>query len=222
MMNVTETRSSSRRGPLLSARLLSFKMDACRGFLFSSALGLLMLSGCAMSSPEGKPAPRLGFEQYQTQSLHVAQIGLTERYLVENDPNDVAGQFVIAPNEAIKQYVARRFASNGMGAGRFDVVIRDARVHLNALKQDNKVLQWSGIGQEDEYKVSLEVDIVTLPDGVMGAQKSTIKMSRTLVMPSSVPLSDREQRQLNFMEKLIRDVDAAIQKILDDIPSIRL
>ncbi len=191
-------------------------------FLLLAAVAGIALSGCSSTAHvDGIPGPRMTFENYRPVTLNVAAANVIENYEVMNDPNDVSGQFVVAPSEAIKQYAARRFQANGMGTGSFTIEIEDARVYLNEIDQQNKVLSWSGIGKEDQYRIMTRVKVTPIPDQVNARASTIIKFNRTLVMPASVSLAEREKRQLAFLEQLIADIDAAIIKALDQVPAIR-
>jgi hypothetical protein len=189
--------------------------------LLTAALASVALYGCTSSHAPGQPMPRLTFENYQPMTLNVQSSNVVEAYSVQNDPQDVASQFVMAPSEAVKRYVARRFPATGMGDGHFTVAIEDARVHMRSIDQANKVLGWSGIGKEDEYRVMLRLKVTPLPNGARGAASTMLKYDRTIVMPASVTLAQREERQLKFLEELMRDVDQAITTALNDVPNIR-
>lgn len=188
--------------------------------LLTAAIAILALSACATPG-DGVPGPRLTFEHYAPMTLNVSSSAVSEHYEVPNDPQDVSGQFVVAPSEAIKQYAAHRFPANGRGNGLFTIEILDARVHLDTLKQNNAVLGWSGVGQEDQYRVFLKLKVTPVPDQSSGRASTVQRMERTLVMPSSVTLAEREMRQLKFLEKLIADVDVNIQTVLDQAPAVR-
>lgn len=191
-----------------------------KSLLGACALAVLAVAGC--SNITASPAPQLTFSNYQTQSLNVASATVEEAYIMPNDNQDVSSQFVIAPSEAVKRYAAKRFAAKGSGNGFFTIAIEDARVHLRQIDQQNKALQWSGVGKEDEYHVYLQLRVTPQPDGFTGRMgATTIKMDRTLVMPSSVTLAEREIKQVQFLEKLIADVDVKIQGALDAAPAIR-
>lgn len=177
------------------------------------------LSACTYAHPE--QAPQLTFSQYAPMNLNVQSADVQEAYSTPNDPEDISGQFVLAPSEAVKRYAANRFHSSGAADGNFTLVLEDARVHVRQIKQDSKVLKWADVGTEDEYRVLLQLKVVSQPSGFQGRQNSTIKMDRTLVMPSSVTLSEREDKQTAFLEKLIDDVDKRIQEALDATPAIR-
>ncbi len=179
---------------------------------------IAMLAGCAVPAA---PAPQLTFANYAPVRLNAASADVQEAYISPNDPQDVAGQFVLPPADAVKRYAANRFNAAGGGSGVFSIVIEDARVHLKGLSQQNKVLNWSGVGKEDEYRVLLQLKIVMQPDGMSGRQSTSIKMDRTLVMPASVTLAERDERQTKFLEKLIADVDARINEALDQAPAMR-
>lgn len=184
------------------------------------ALGVLAVAGC--TNIAASPAPQLSFENYTPQSLNVASVGVEDAYILPDDKQDVSGQFVVSPAEAVKRYAAKRFQARGAGNGFFTIAIEDARVHFRQIEQQNKTLKWADIGTEDEYRVFLQLRVTPQPDGFNGRMgPTTIKMERTLIMKSGVTLEEREDKQIAFLEKLIADVDAKIQTALDAAPAIR-
>jgi hypothetical protein len=188
--------------------------------LGAAALAVLVAAGC--TNIAASPAPQLSFENYPVVSLNVATTNVEEAYILPNDKQDVSGQFVVSPADAVKRYAAKRFQARGTGNGYFTITIEDARVHFRQIEQDSKALQWADIGTEDEYRVFLQLRITPQPDGFNGRPGPiTVKIERTLVMKSSVTLKEREDKQIAFLEKLIADVDGKIQVALDDVPAIR-
>lgn len=183
-----------------------------------SAIAVGVLSACV--SP-GAPAPQLTFANYPQVTLNTASANVVESYANPNDPQDISGQFVLAPAEAVKRYAANRYKAAPASSGDFTITIEDARVHMKQIDQKNKVLEWSGVGKEDEYSVTMRLRVDVQPDGMMGRQTTSIKMDRTLVMPSSVTLAEREDRQTKFLEKLIADIDSRIGDALDQSPAVR-
>jgi hypothetical protein len=67
----------------------------------------------------------------------------------------------------------------------------------------------------------LQLRVVSQPAGFAGRQSTTIKMDRTLVMPSSVTLAEREKRQTEFLERMIADVDKRVSEAMDHTPALR-
>jgi len=202
---------------MLKSKQARFFLAGCAAVVVLSSLG-----GCASTAHvDGAPAPGLTFENFAPMTLNVQEVAVQSKPSVQNDPKDVSLSFVIPPDVAIKRYAARRFAATGMGNGQFTLEIQDARVHFRQIQEDNKVLSWSGIGQEDEYRVFIRVLVTPVPDGAQGRASTLLRMERTLVMPSSVSVADREMRQIKFMETLMDDLDQSIQKALDEVPAIR-
>lgn len=191
--------------------------------ILMTAVSVAILAGgvAACANTNVSTAPQLTFSNYQPVNLNVGTADVVEAYTNPNDPDDVSSQFVVAPAEAIKRYAVNRFRASGGGDGRFTIMIEDSRVHLRQIKQQSKVLAAMDAGTEDEYRVMLVLKIVSAPSGFQGKQETRIKMDRTLIMRSSVPLAEREMRQIRFLEQLISDVDARIGETLDQTPAIR-
>ena len=191
-----------------------------KALLSVAVVAVLAGAAACTNSTGGKLAPQLTFANYQPVTLNVQSTSFVDDFTVKNDPQDVSGQFVLPPGEAIKRYAANRYQASGTGSGQFTIAIEDSRVHVRQIAQNNKVLSWSGVGQEDEYTLFLRLRVTPTPDGVLRSPSTFIRMERTLVMPSSVTLEEREMRQTKFLEKLVADVDVAINKALDETPGI--
>ncbi len=177
------------------------------------------LAACTYAHPA--QSPQLTFDQYTAISLNAQNVTVQDTPLNPNDVADVSGQFVLSPYEAIKRYSANRFQSSGAQGGEFTLAIDDSRIHFRQIDQDSKVLKWADIGQQDEYSLFLQVRVIAQPGGFNGRQITTIKMNRTLIMPSSVTLADREMRQTKFLEQLISDLDKRVLEALEQTPAIK-
>lgn len=180
---------------------------------------VLALGACTVAHPES--TPQLTFANYAAQSLNVASSSVVESFKGKQVQGDISSQFVMAPNEAVQKYAANRFKSANAADGSFVLDIQDSFVTMRQIEQQNKVLEWADVGKEDEYRIFLQVQVVAQPSGFQGRQATTIKFDRTLVMPSSVTLAEREMRQTKFLEKLIADLDARVNEALDQTPAIR-
>lgn len=178
-----------------------------------------VLGACTYAHPE--QSPQLTFSQFAPIVLNAQNVGIEEGYRGVTDSDDISGQFVLAPSEAVKRYAANRFRPGSAPDGVFTIAIDDARMHLRQLDQKNSVLKWAEVGQQDEYHLYLKVRVLLQPSGFNGVQTTTIRMDRTLVMPSSVTLADREMRQTKFLEQLITDLDKRVNDAIDQAPAIR-
>ncbi len=178
-----------------------------------------VLGACTYAHPE--QSPQLTFSQFAPIVLNAQNVGIQEGYRGVSDAQDVSGQFVLAPSEAVKRYAANRFRAGNAPDGAFTIAIDDARLHLRQIDQKNSVLKWAEVGKQDEYHLFLVVRVLTQPSGFNGQQTTTIRMDRTLVMPSSVNLAEREMRQTKFLEQLITDLDKRVNDAIDQTPAIR-
>jgi hypothetical protein len=188
--------------------------------LIAAAVSALSVSAC--SSADVATSPQLTFQNYETVMLNVQAVRVEENYIQPNDPKNVASQFVVSPADAVKRYAAKRFQAGGAGDGAFTITIEDARVHMRQITENNKVLEWSGVGTDDEYRIFLQLVVSPQPSGFSGRPgATTIRMDRTLVMPSSVTLAEREMRQIQFLERMIADVDSRVTDVLNASPALR-
>jgi hypothetical protein len=178
-----------------------------------------LLSACTVAHPES--SPQLTFANYAPITMNAQSVEVVDTYKSKVKPDDISSQFVMAPADAVKRYAQNRFKSSGAPSGSFALEIEESFVTLRQIDQQNKVLEWSGVGKEDEYRVYLQVRVTAQPSGFNGRQSTTIKFDRTLVMPSSVTLAERDMRQTKFLEQLISDLDKRVNEAVDQTPAIR-
>ena len=178
-----------------------------------------LLSACTVAHPES--SPQLTFANYVPMTMNAQSVDVIDTYKSKVKPDDISSQFVLAPADAVKRYAQNRFKSSGAPSGSFTLEIEESFVTLRQIEQQNKVLEWSGVGKEDEYRVYVQVRVTAQPSGFNGRQSTTIKFDRTLVMPSSVTLAERDMRQTKFLEQLISDLDKRVNEAIDQTPAIR-
>lgn len=180
---------------------------------FTVFAAVAVLAACSSTNMDGRPAPKMAFENLTPVSLRVEKVDFVMNYNPGADAQDISGRFAISPTEAMRRYTASRYQAVG-GENTLRVTVEQASMHLRQIQQKNSALKWADIGTEDEYELNMTVRAVPVrPDRTEGTSAQW-KFRRTLVMPQSVSLADREKRQLAFMEKLISDVDASMMPAL--------
>lgn len=172
-----------------------------------------VLAGCSSTNLDGRPTPQFAFENKTPVPLRVEKVDFVLNYNPGSDPQDISGRFAISPTEALRRYTASRYKAIG-GENTLRVTVEQASMHLREIKQKNSALKWADIGTEDEYELNMTVRAVPVrPDRTEGTSAQW-KFRRTLVMPQSVSLAEREKRQIEFIEKLMADIDASMMPAL--------
>lgn len=185
---------------------------------FCFAKTLCLLTSCAVAlgacSPsyfyEGRPLPALTFAHLEPVKLSVGEVEIESLYdRKKKDPFDLAGFFPTPPDEAVLRYFQSRFKPAGDN-GLVKLVIEDASVKHSYIEADNIIMKWGRVGGMDRYDLAL--DLVLYIDEGPGEGRLTkrIDIERYVTVPESFSVSQREERQLQFTEQLIKDIDALL------------
>lgn len=189
----------------------------------SILLGLLcgvVLNGCTTTPTE--PYVPLAEMTYE----HLVEIPVRTRVLdviVETQrgakPWDIANELPTPPDIAVRRYIDERFKAKG-GKGIVTVNIKTATVALKSVPQDNFVLKHIPIANNDEYTFEIEIDIAARYISGQPDRESTLRFVRQVDIPPQVTPVYREARLQRVLEQVIRDIDEAMIRELDQEFSI--
>ncbi len=185
-------------------------------FLLSFLCMAVFLLGCTSPVPsrEGQPIPALTFEHMAPLFLNVGHVSVENAYDPQIDPADISSRFPVPPDIALRRYAEARLQAQGVGGDTLKFIIEDARVHQDVIAPDNVLLNWMGSGGEDRYTVLLKLRMYTVsPEGGEGAH-SILTFQRSLQIPESASLGEREHKQFRFMESVMGDVDRGVSEVL--------
>lgn len=184
------------------------------------SVGVLALAACTTTPIGSKSAQQeLSFTHVTPYHVNAARVEVETRYVAGADSKDVASSWAVSPDVAVRRYAENRLQPSDMPGqtGGFKFVIEDARVYKTLIQPDNKVVNWVGAGNQDQYEMFLKLSFYYTDDiGMQTGRKGELSFNRTLTMPASVSLAEREQRQLQFLEQLMKDVDVAVAKALSE------
>jgi hypothetical protein len=174
-------------------------------------LGLAACTGTP--HPEGKPVAEQTFDHFETVPLQVYESSIERSYDPSLDQEDISTQLILPPQVAIMEYAQKRFGAAG-GTDRFRFVLEDASVTKRTLQQSNETLRWMGLGAEEEYRFHILISLQRVSPGAYSGPGAEIKLDRTLIIPESASIAEREAKQNAFVEKLVRDLDAMVLETL--------
>lgn len=184
-----------------------------RSYLIVFFLALFSLTACtATPHPEGKPVAQQTFSHFQAVPLEVDHVDIEQLYNPDEKQGDISQQLLLPPNYAVMNYARNRFKAAG-GIDRFRFVLEDASVTKKLLKPENQTLRWLGMGAEEEYRFKIVVNVQCVPPGSFSGPGATVTLDRTMILPENTSIAKREQRQNDFVEKLVRDLDARLLEI---------
>lgn len=172
-------------------------------------------AGCSTAIPPQKVNEQeLSFTQIPPYHVEAARIDVESIYVPGADPRDVASDFPVAPDVVVRRYAENRLQPAGLQGG-LKFIIEDARVYYSQIQQDNKIVSWMGVGRQDQYELFLRLNIYFTDEvGLQQGRQGTLNFNRTLTIPSSASLAEREEQQRAFLEQLMKDVDTAVTRAL--------
>ncbi len=180
-------------------------------------LGVLLgTAACSTTAVAPRTAaPELTFTEISPYMVEAALVDVQTTYQPGADPRDISSRFPVPPDIALKRYAENRLKPGGL-QGQMDFVIEDARVYLQTIKPESTVANWVGAGEQDQYELFIRVRLrETQPGGLPGRQ-AVLTFNRTLTMPASASLDDREYRQVVFLDALMKDIDAGVTRALQE------
>lgn len=173
-----------------------------------SLTALVLVAACTTS--QGLPPPDLTFDHVPTQTVTASFINVSRTYDPFQDPNDVAMKMAVPPHVALERYLNKRFQADQSQTDSLRITIEDGRTTVREIRQDNKLLSATDIGTQDEYTVRMKIKLQPFSSSNVPGAGIEHRFERTLVMPQNVSLAEREMRQVQFIEKMVQDMDAKI------------
>jgi hypothetical protein len=176
-----------------------------------ACIPLLLLGAACVTGPQpgGRPLPSLTFSELPPLTVsNVNSVTVEDRYDPSADVNDISARFPGPPNKLLATYAHQRLQPDG-GLGTLHFIIEDAHVFQKKEEQENSVARALRLGESDEYKVGMKVTLaISYPDHA--GPSSTLTFGRSTYIPRGDTLAEKEFKQLEFLEKLMKDVDKSV------------
>ena len=126
--------------------------------------------------------------------------------------NEAEG-FVISPTEASRRYLSSRFQAAG-GQGTLRAVMQESTVRHVYNASKGKVAGYLNVAGHDVYDVKLVLRLEHISERGTVLYGNTIKAQRTMNITEHASVAEREQHQLEGMEKLFADLDRQVVHIV--------
>lgn len=186
------------------------------------------LSGCVSAKPSIKRnyVPEMTFAHIQPVSVAVAAVDVENDYDPSSDGRDVSSSFPTPPDIALKRYIERRLQPSGE-TGILKVLIEGAQIYHRYIEPDSGFKKWMGVGGYDRYDVVMKLRLYvdnqdTENEKPAGRPHSILTLERYISIPEDVSLAEREMAQLEFLERLMQDVDIAVMASLEQTLKVRV
>lgn len=178
---------------------------------------LLVLGACSSSSPEGKPLPDMTFKHVEPIIVRVSSVDIENRYDSAADLKDVSSSFPVPPDIALRRYAENRIKAAGFDeAGTLKFVIEDVHIYQSMVQPAGKFSGWLGVKRKDLYEVAMKIRLYIVADDGAEGIHSILNMRRSIAIPQSYSLAEKEQEKFKFLEMLMSDVDEAVIKTLGE------
>lgn len=166
---------------------------------------IVMLAAC--STGAGMPQPKLTFQHLQPMGVDVRN--------VETDvaQGNSLKDFAVSPAEAAHQYLESRFRADGT-QGTLRAVMQEATVRHVFSPSKGGVKGFLDVGGHDVYDVKMVLRLDHLADDGHVIYGNTIRAQRQMNITEHASISEREQHQLEGMERLFADLDNQVLQIV--------
>ena len=177
--------------------------------------GLIGIGGCTTSTPQAKPLPDITFAHMPPFPVNVAVVNIESGYDPAQDSRDISSGFPAPPDVALKSYAAHRLQPAGP-AGRLTFIIENVFIHQTLVKPEGDFVGWLGVGREDLYEAEMKIRMHIETEGQSGGTDSVLAIRRSLSIPQSYSVAEKEQEKFIFIEMMMKDVDTAVTSALKD------
>jgi hypothetical protein len=181
-------------------------------YLLIAAVAVLPLSACTMTGESArKPLPSLTEQFVQPFHVNASNIIVESRYDPLANAKDVSSTFPTPPDLALKRYAETRLRSAG-GQGVLRFIIEDASVFQEGRQSPSEVARWLNVDNKDRYVAMIKIALIREGVSAMapGAQGSTMRVERTLTIPESSSLAERDRLLQGLMSQILGDIDKAV------------
>ncbi len=175
--------------------------------------GLFALAACTSTMPEDKTVPDMSFSNIERLPVKVAYLNVENHFDPSSDPQDVSSSFPSAPDIALRRYAESKIQPSGTD-GTLKFIIEDAHIHHKVEQPENKFINWTKLDRRDVYDVSLRIRLFAEYNTGAESDHAVLNLHRTISIPQSFSLDEKEQEKFGFLELLMDDVDKAVTDAL--------
>ncbi len=169
------------------------------------------LGACMGLNSDGKPLAQMTFSHVNAYPVYVASYE-TVAIPATKKPGLPVG-FVTDPSLIAYDYLNNRFEASGT-TGKLRAVIDSVSVSHEILPSTNEVGAALGIGKRDHYRITLKLNLEAIGINGFARKNTAMTVNRDVYISEHVSIVQREQEQMQALDKMVDDLDGAIQKVL--------
>lgn len=187
-----------------------FKLTLCISMIF-------VLAGCTSTTvgTQGKPVPDMTFAHVEPLLLKVSSIDIVNNYDPSEDAEDMSNALPTPPDIALRRYAESKFKADDF-QDTLKFVIEEVYTHVDEQPPVTGLMAWSKPSAKDTYKVVMKVRMYTQNDLGEQSEHSILTFKRSIAIPHSYSVAEREFEQYKFLETLMDDVDNVVTKTLHE------
>lgn len=154
----------------------------------------------------GLPMPQMTFNHLEPMTLDLA------RYEVEDkSQTQIRHDFICSPNEKLRDYFLQRFKaipSHPASVGELSAIIEKAEIEYIPYPERF----WGG--GKDIYRVKLDVLLSSFNHQDYAYKAIGIRWHRDIEVSKHATIAEREKKQLEAMEDIMRELDKRVVQIV--------
>lgn len=182
---------------------LRLRLAACM-----TALLALVVTSCSNPPPA---IPRdMNFKRYQPMMMDVGRIEFFEDYQSPRREPYVEHLLPITPTEAMKKWVEDRLRVAGTNKA-LHVIVKDASVVSTPVYEESAADALT-LGKTRRYDAKLSVEMRIYGEGAMSEASIQTTATRSITIPESASLHEREQRFRRMIFELMETMNAALEQ----------
>ena len=180
--------------------------------LVALVLGLGLLSACS-SPPASNQFPKLTYQHLLPISFDVKRIEVVGAYQPTGAPPNVEHLIATPPQAAALQWARDRLRAAGLNRTlRFTV--EDAAIVESPLDLKGGIEGLLTTEQSERYEGGLAVTVEIFSDAGAPVGSAEAAASRTITVPESASVVERERVWFTLTEKLVLDLNGQLEKTL--------
>jgi hypothetical protein len=176
--------------------------------------GLLLAAACTSHPPTGDFA-EITFEHLPDIKLDVDDIEIEEVYVPPLAPPNVDHLFSPRPGSVAVRWAKDRLVAAGTGR-RALYIVHDAAIVEERLEMETGLSGVVTIDQSERYTAHIEVEIQIFEVGRQAASLRA-EATRSITVPEDASVNEREQVWFRLTEKTMRDLDAELEKSINEV-----
>jgi hypothetical protein len=176
---------------------------------------LALLGGCAFlpGAADGKPVPEITFQHIDVLRPLVSSVEFADNSPVIPESMDVASRLPEDPKNLVRRFVDNRIVPVG-SQGALKFTIEQALVDYEEVDASGAIGQYFWPTRKDRYEISLKVRISYMDDLGRDIKGSVLTFNRSIGIPQSYSLAEKDQALFEALEQLARDIGESITSSL--------